>query len=270
MKWITSLFYGFEQPFLGLDMLRREKRLRGYMAIPIAMNSFLFLLLFALLWLYRVELIEVFYTYPDTGFWHRALWYVVGVLLFGVFFVLSYFLFTPIGCLLAAPFNDALAGRAEQIFDPDVPLEDVPFSFRGLPWMILRELIKLSLALLVAVTGLVLGLLPVVGQLLAVAFLATFGSFVFALEYLDYPMSRHRYRLRDVARAITGNLWSSMGFGGAALLLLLIPFVNLFCIPACVVGASRLFVDYRSKGSLPILPTTPDPPQTMPDVVTES
>lgn len=259
MKWIAALFYGFEQPFLGLDMLRREKRLRGYMAIPIGLNIALFLLLLTLLWVFRVDLIGIFYAQPNEGFWHLALWYVVGVLLFGVFFVLSYFLFTPIGCLLASPFNDALAGRAEQIFDPNVPLEDIPFSFAGLPGMLLRELIKLSLALIVAVTGLVLSLFPVLGQLLGIAFMASFGSFVFALEYLDYPMNRHRYRLRDVARAIQANFWHSIGFGGAALLLLLIPFVNLFCIPACVIGATRLFVDFRREGRLPPLqPASPD------------
>jgi CysZ protein len=257
MDWIKKLLNGFEQPFLGLNLLRREKRLRGYVMIPVAINIAVFLLLLALLWIFRVDLIEVFYVYPDEGFWKIALWYLVGVVIFVFIVVLTYFLFTPIGCLLASPFNDALAGRAEQVFEDAPVIVEVPFMWRALPKMLAKETVKLLLALGVAVVALGMNLLPVVGSVLSVAFTATFGSFVFALEYLDYPMSRYNYRLSDVISAIRANLWRSLGFGGAALLLLLIPLVNLVCIPACVVGGTHLFVDYRREGLLPAPPILP-------------
>ncbi|RJO64849.1 MAG: sulfate transporter CysZ [Myxococcales bacterium] len=255
MNRLADWLSGFRLPFAALSTVRRTTALWRYVAVPLLINTLLFLAGFALLWIYRADLVELVWTYPaGSGFWatvKTVLWYGLGVLVFLAALLTAYFLFTPLGCLIASPFNDWLAGRAERLHDPALADEEVPFSMRELARTIKKELVKFALMLLIVLVGALLNLIPVAGILLFLVFALTFGAWFLAIEYLDYPMARHGYTFSEIAAAVRRARWRALGFGAAGMLMMMIPFLNLLCIPVCVVAATAFFIDLRQAGALP-------------------
>ena len=69
-----------------------------------------------------------------------------------------------------------------------------------------------------------------------------YAGFVLSLDFSDPTLDRHFDSFREKAAYIWQRKTTYMGFGAGALLMLLIPFVNLLVIPVCVVAASILYV----------------------------
>ena len=82
-----------------------------------------------------------------------------------------------------------------------------------------------------------------IGQILYTAFGVVFTSAYLALDYVDWPASRHdrgvRYRFGMLRRHTSAML----GFGTGVWVLLFVPFVNLFLMPGAVAGGTLLFLD---------------------------
>ena len=68
-----------------------------------------------------------------------------------------------------------------------------------------------------------------------------FTVFYLALTYLDLPMERRRWAMREKLGWMRKRLRTTLGFGAASQLLLLVPVVQLLLIPASVAGATLLF-----------------------------
>lgn len=250
MDGLANLFKGFSIPFDSFGEIRRNSPLWRYIMIPLIINIIIFGAGFALLWIFRVDLIELIWAYPGDSWLLEILWYTLGVIVFALASLMAYFLFTPLGCLIASPFNDSLAGKSEQIFDPEIPQTEIPLSARAIFATIGRELVKVLAIGLVMGISFLLNLLPGIGSVFSIVFIAFFGSWVFSLEYLDYPMNRHGYKLSEILAIIRQNRGYCMGFGLGAMLLLMIPILNLLCIPVCVVGATKLFVELSKAGRI--------------------
>jgi len=250
MNWIANFIRGFLLSFNAISTLTKPG-LKRYVAFPVLINAVIFIAGFVLLWTYRIGLIEWIYKpYPDDNTWQLILWYFIAIFLFGGIILVAYFLFTPIGCLLASPFNDSLAGKTEQLLSPDEPQEEIPLSAGKFMKTVGKEIAKVILVSVVMTLTFLLNLLPVIGTILFLLCTATLGAFVIALQYLDYPMDRHDFSLLEVAKTITGNLSLCLGFGLGAMLLLMIPFLNLICIPVCVIAATSLFVGLKNEGRI--------------------
>ncbi len=250
MTLFQDLLHGFNFPFSAFSIIKAHPQLRRVVVVPLAINVLLFTVGFTLLWIFRVNLIELVWAYPPDGWYLQGMWYIMGSALFAVTLLLAYFLFTPIGCLIASPFNDALAGRTEQALDPEVPEEDLPVSFAAIALTLRKELAKLMVMGLILLVGLLLNLIPGLGSLLSIGVTVGAGSWFLAIEYLDYPMSRHGYAFSEIVHFTNRRRWLCVGFGAGAMLLLIVPFLNLVCIPACVVGATALMVETRSLNAL--------------------
>lgn len=250
MDSLSNLFKGFSIPFDSFGEIRRNSSLWRYIMVPLIINVLIFGAGFTLLWMFRVDLIELIWIFPGDSWWLEILWYAMGVIVFALASLMAYFLFTPLGCLIASPFNDSLAGRSEQIFDPEIEQTEIPLSARAIFATIGKELGKVLAVSIVIGISLLLHLIPGVGSVLSIIFTAFFGSWVFSMEYLDYPMSRHGYSLSEITAMIRNNRGYCMGFGLGAMLLLMIPVVNLLCIPVCVVGATKLFVELSKAGRI--------------------
>lgn len=248
MDWISNFIRGFLLSFNAISTLKKPG-LKKYLLIPLLINVSMFVLGFVLLWIYRVGLIELIYRpYPTDNTWQIILWYFIAIFLFALIVLVAYFIFTPIGCLIASPFNDSLAGKTEQLLSPDSPQDEIPLSAKKFMKTVGKEIIKVVIVILVMLIIFVLNIIPVVGSILFVFGTVTLGSFAIALEYLDYPMDRHDYSLVEVAKTILANPSISLGFGLGAMLLLMIPLFNLVCIPVCVIAATSLFVALENEG----------------------
>ena len=69
-----------------------------------------------------------------------------------------------------------------------------------------------------------------------------FSAWMLALEYLDYPLSNHGRLFPHYRGALRQRRWLALGFGGAVLLLTLVPLLNFIVMPAAVAGATALAV----------------------------
>ena len=254
MRKIKQLFKGFDILFSAFSVISQNLSLARYIAVPLMINILLFGVGFFLLLSYRVEIIELIWAYPEESSFYVVLWYILGFFVMGVAMLVSYFLFTPIGCLIASPFNDSLSHAAEKVLDPESDLEEASLTPGEIFKAIRKELLKLFILCLILAAGLLFNVIPGIGTVISGAFTITFGAWFLSLEYLDYPMSRYGFTMKKMTLAVNRNLWLCLGFGAGAMVLLLIPLLNLVCIPVCVVGATDLFIRLRRDGLLPDLP----------------
>jgi CysZ protein len=153
--------------------------------------------------------------------------------------------FTTIGCLIAAPFNDALSERVEHLVLKHTNLEKFSFVriLRDAKDAFIVEAKKLSLIIFLQAMLLLLHLIPVVGNTAYFILAGTLTLVLLAFEYVDYPMSRKNMTFGTRKSFVTRNFAAMFGFGGAVSLTLMIPLLNFVCMPACVVGATLMYME---------------------------
>lgn len=170
--------------------------------------------------------------------WYDYILLVVVGLAAAVLFALAcFFTFVLAVSILAAPFADILSEKTEAVLTGRKA--DEAFSVGRFVRDILRGIAHAVKLLLLQIVVLVVGLIPVVGLPVAVAGTAV----LLTLEFMDHPMSRRRMAFREKRRVTFGAPWHSLGFGLGAMLWLILPGINLVCVPAAVCGATALFLD---------------------------
>jgi len=63
------------------------------------------------------------------------------------------------------------------------------------------------------------------------------------LQYGDYPMANHNISVPEQRKKLADNRMTSLSFGGATMLMTLIPLLNFLVIPSAVAGATVLWVE---------------------------
>jgi len=180
----------------------------------------------------------------EAWYW-RVVYYVAVFVIIVLMLFVFFFLFNRIASALAAPFNDVISRKTEEIVRGSLTEERfsiiqlvkdsgraVAHSFR-----ILAVYIGLLLA------ALLLLLIPGIGPLLFSSAAALLSSYMFAFEYLGYPMDRRRFSFSQKRKFLRSQFTSAMGFGLGNLAVASIPVLNLFFIPAAVAGGTLLFLD---------------------------
>ncbi len=128
-------------------------------------------------------------------------------------------------------------------------------SGRGSAWEALQA-VRGSLYFLAAAPGVFfLGLVPVVGPFLSVAW----GSWALAFQMTDPALSRRGMSFADKRRWHRSWRAESLGFGLAGMVGLLVPLANLVLAPALVAGGTLLVLDLEDVDAAehppPTLPT---------------
>ena len=88
----------------------------------------------------------------------------------------------------------------------------------------------------------ILGFIPLL-NLLAPAVWVLFGGWMMAVQYADYSFDNHARPFREVRETMSGDLLTVMGFGLLVSVLLTIPLVNWFVMPAAVIGATLMRIE---------------------------
>jgi CysZ protein len=96
------------------------------------------------------------------------------------------------------------------------------------------------MTLLCSVPVFLLGVLPVVGQTVAPVAGAIVTGFFLAIELLAIPLERRGLRLAGRVQWVWRHRYVTVGFGVATFLLFLVPLMNVFAMPAAVVGGTLL------------------------------
>jgi len=232
--------------FRGAVFLREHPELWKYAAAPLGMSV---AILGGSYWLLYRLLSGFIKPYGGDDRLLAALSYIVLVGVAILLLVLFFFLFTRIASALSAPFNDLISQKTEELVAGI--FTDTPFSVVQLLKDSTRSMyhavrvLALYLALLLA--ALFLLLIPGVGSLLFTVMGTLLSAFMFAWEYLGYPLDRRRLTWNQKMTFFRSRLKPALGFGLGNVVVASVPVVNLLFIPAAVIGGTLLFLDMETS-----------------------
>lgn len=114
---------------------------------------------------------------------------------------------------------------------------------------LIQEFKRIALYLAVLAILALLNLLPMLGTAAHLALSALATLIFLAMEYVSYTMDRRRLGLHLRLRIVYSNLGLMLGFSCGVFVLLFIPLVNFFCIPASVAGGTMMCVQRLLAGN---------------------
>jgi CysZ protein len=238
-----DFFAGLKQLLVGFKLLGKPG-IRGFVLIPLAINTLLFGLSIYLLSHYFGGWMEQLLGWLPSwlGFIEWLLW-----LIFALFvLVVVAFTFTLLANLIASPFNGFLAEAVERHLSGEEPPETGRSLSAEFGHSILRELAKLRYYLPRLIGLVILGFIPVLNSLSPVLW-ALFSVWMMAIQYLDYPMDNNDVRFGVMCRRLWQQKLTTAGFGSSVLLATMIPVVNWVVMPAAVAGSTALWLSHYKR-----------------------
>ena len=172
-----------------------------------------------------------------------VLWQIFSVLLWLVLATATALVTFVLFSVIVAPFNDVLSEQVEILRGT---WKARPFSWRffvrDIGIMGIIELKKALIKLLWVAPLFVLSVfVPVFGQILYVVVGGYVLSRLVGLDHLDWSMARRGWSASDRLAFVQRERWPVIGFGGAVLLVLLVPFAFVLVWPGAVAGGTLLF-----------------------------
>jgi CysZ protein len=82
-----------------------------------------------------------------------------------------------------------------------------------------------------------------------------------SIQYCDYPMDNNKVSFPQMKQLMKARRVTSIGFGGLVQLGMLVPVLNLFLMPAAVVGATIFWVEEYAAEARDINPGAALPAQ---------
>ncbi|GAB6068380.1 sulfate transporter CysZ [Methylothermus subterraneus] len=222
----------------GILLLGRPP-LRRFVLIPLLLNLILFAGAFALASHFFTAFLSGLI--PDWLNWlHWLLWPLFAL----AFVLIAFFSFALVANLLASPFYAKLAERTEQMVTGQTPKPQEAGLLRTLLEELGGEVQRLGYFLRWAVPLAILSLIPGVNLIVPGLWLG-FNAWFLGLEYSAYPLANAGLRFAEARRLLSQARVGGLTLGGAVMLGLGIPLVNVFLPPAAVIAATLYFVNAR-------------------------
>ena len=230
----------------GAIFVWSHKVLWKYAAAPIIISIVILVGSYILLYDLFIKLIS---PYSSQEWYGQIVYYLLLVIITVALLGLCLFIVTRLASAIAAPFNDIISRKAEEITAG--VFDETPFSLltflRDSGRLLVHSFRLLGLYLLMLILGLVLFLVPVIGGALYTCFGILISAYMFGYEYLGYPMDRRRFSWSQKQKFLRSKLSSVLGFGLGNVVIAAIPIVNFFFIPAAVAGGTLLFLDMTKE-----------------------
>jgi CysZ protein len=238
-KYMPTAHSGASYFIKGFSLIR-QKGIRRFVFIPLAINVLLFGFAFYFVYLELNSYMESIMAWlPSWLDWLSVLLWPLAVLTVLVIFS---FIFSTVANWLAAPFNGLLSEKMEAILSGQKePQGDMLDIVKDIPRTLGREWQKLSYYLPRAIGFfIVLCILPIFGQITWFLFIA----WMMAIQYKDYPFDNHKIPFTQMKEVLKQNKSLSYSFGITVAAFSMIPIVNLVVMPVAICGATALWVDY--------------------------
>lgn len=225
----------------SLSVYRKDKWIVIFSMVPLLIGGLLYTWLGS--WLYT-DLLNMgraqIEQYVSSGGWSQFFfWLLAGILTIGFYFLLSW-TFVLVVSGLASPFNDIISNRVERALKGETP-QEVRESFRRLMkrlgHTLINELKKISFILILNILAFALSFVAILAPVSVLI-----SALLMAVGFLDYSWSRKEFTFGECLKDIRTSFFSYGLMGGAFLVLITIPVVNLFALPFGVVYFTVLHV----------------------------
>ena len=244
-----SFFRGLAAAPRSLRFIRSNRGLIKYFAIPFLLN--IVILSAIVFFTYTTVYDPLLGLVTGTAWYNRVLEVVLAPLLFLVLAVLIVLLYSILGSVITAPFNDFLSQKVEETitgagFDEKLSVSAVVKDMLR----VMANVIKLlGLVILVQVLLLFLNLIPAAGSVLysITGFLTT--SFFLGFQFFDFPLERRRYRFKEKMAVAWRFKRTVTGVGASLFVMTFIPLVGFLGLNIATVAATMLFTE-RVKPAL--------------------
>lgn len=249
----------------GLGLLLRRPRLFWLGAIPPAVASVLFLIVVVLL-ASRLTVIAGWLT-PFADTWVPALAELVRVLvglgvLAGAVLVMV-LAFTTLTLTIGSPLYDLISEYVDREFPGSPPPVDERLR-TGAARAVRQSVALIAVSAVGAVVFLLLGLVPVVGSVVAAVGSAVFGGWMLCIELVGSALERRGVLTVAGRRTLLrGHRARVLGLGVPSFLLLSIPFVSIIVFPAATAAGTLLArqISGEATTDAPLRPAPPGSPR---------
>jgi len=240
-----SLLFGLTLPYRALKLIFTNKSLLFWSVLPLALTFILFIYGISQLQDLAISLLQEYVA--RLGFDPASLpgrfFMLSGKIILWMVAALT-FIFTS--SIVASPFNDILAERAERV--TEIPLPTVTKkTLKAHVKLIGIDLFKTATAFIAAVFAIVFCWVPIVNIF---AFILFFLLVTF--QYISYPQTRRSIGIRQGAKFLWHHIYACTGYGAIFSFLFAVPFLSSFVLPLAVVGGTLLAA--RAPGSSQLSP----------------
>ena len=230
-RFMSGPSFGVRCLLRGLSSLRTPG-LRRYIWVPLLINLIVYGLGFWAAGHYFSAVMD--WLLPGWLDWLRwLLWPLLALSLMAV----AFFTFTIVANVIGSPFYGVLAARVQRMAGELIAEDPAPGLVRDVAQSLVTETQRLGYMALRALP--ILLMFPIPGiNLLATALWMVFGAWSLSLEYFSYPLENHGLKFSQQREFLTGRRLEILGFGGAVMLGLAVPVLNILIPPAAVIGAT--------------------------------
>jgi CysZ protein len=223
----------------GLRLLLVERSLRSVLWRMLGLLLLLVVLLAAGVFWLSDHLAHLWLPQSDAWYW-QLLGVVAWLLAFLLALMSGVVGFVGLASTMTSPWLDMLAARTEGLAGHGVPENQASWVSQIVQSLAstVRPLLGLLALGLVAAVCLVV---PVIGQVAATLIWGYAGIRFLNYEMLDVPASRRQWGFSRRRELMREERWFYLGFGLAAMLLMLVPVLNVLVLPAAVVALSRRY-----------------------------
>ncbi|MBN1868223.1 EI24 domain-containing protein [Candidatus Sumerlaeota bacterium] len=236
---VARFFQGAELPFRAAGFLLARPGLWHLVFLPLVVNILLFAVL--LYWGFTGFRGMVEGWTEQLAAWYLGwLVWILKTLFWIVALIVVYFVFTPLALVVSAPFNDRLAERVERIAGFAMPGDGrsvLRFIASEVVFVLASECVRMAVCIAVFILLLPLLVVPPLYAAAGFYWAARCG----ALEFISYAADRRHVGFGGKWEILRENYMLTLGFGLATVLLLMIPFLNVFVVPVSAVAGTFLF-----------------------------
>lgn len=219
----------------GLKLLSHAK-LRLFIIIPVLINIVLYTAALSISYHYVEQAISQFI--PQ---WLQWLNWLLLPLFFIVFLAISFFTFTILANVIAAPFYGLLSARTLALVDETAEIVEAPVL--QVVWGELKRVLYIFVRMLPLA---VLFIIPVVNMIAPIIW-AVFGAWMLAMEFMAYPLENAGLVFTEQRELLKTVRLGMLGFGGVTMFALSLPVINILIGPAAVIGATLYIHEMQEK-----------------------
>jgi CysZ protein len=143
--------------------------------------------------------------------------------------------FVTLGSIAVAPWLDQLYVRVGRINGVELEQAVLPW-WKSIANSLWNSVMPLATFIPLAALAVLFLLVPIYGTIAASLIWGYAGLKLLSFEFMDTPATFSGWKWPERKSQVEDNKWYYMGFSGLAMFLLVIPGLNLFVLPAAVVG----------------------------------